>query len=58
MEATYAAYQNLVDDPQVKDALARINAEATVKYRLGPSSDFMTNLPLVRAERETVHREP
>jgi clan AA aspartic protease (TIGR02281 family) len=54
MEPTAAQYDVLTADPKIKDALSRLNAKATAKYRLGPSPDFATNLPLIRKEQALV----
>jgi len=57
MEAGVAKYQALGADPEVKSALATINATARVKARLGPSGDFAENLPLIRQQRAAVNSE-
>lgn len=52
MERAQKEYERLGSDAQVTSALARLNAEARVPYKLGPSDTFATELQSIRRERQ------
>lgn len=54
MEATQRQYDALAADSDVKVALSRLNAEARVPYKLGPSESFTTELRNIRRLRQKI----
>ena len=54
METVAKKYETLAADDEVKTALAAINQRGGVKMRLGPSSQFNSELPQVRKLRDMV----
>jgi aspartyl protease family protein len=55
MEAAVKAYEALGADDDVKAALAKMNETATLKVKLGPSSQFTKELPYVRKQYATIN---
>ena len=45
LEAAVGRYSELATDPEITAALAAINAETTIRYRLGPSQKLKEELP-------------
>lgn len=54
MEATQRQYDELAADSDVKMALSRLNAEARVPYKIGPSENFKTELRNIRRLRQKI----
>jgi clan AA aspartic protease (TIGR02281 family) len=54
MEALAVQYEALAADEEIKTALAAINQRGGLRMRLGPSSQFTSELPGVRKLREMV----
>lgn len=54
MEAVVKKYESLAADEEVKNALAAINQRGGLKLRLGPSTQFNSELPQVRKLRDMV----
>lgn len=54
LEAAQKAYDGLAADPEVKSALASLNAGLHLPVKLGPSDAFISDLPSVRQEREKI----
>ncbi|HEY7090632.1 MAG TPA: retroviral-like aspartic protease family protein [Tepidisphaeraceae bacterium] len=55
MEAAARRYEALAADSDVKSALSQINEKSTIKFRLGPSVQFATELPKMRKQRDALH---
>jgi clan AA aspartic protease (TIGR02281 family) len=54
MDAAAAKYEELAKDDDVKNALAAIKDKTHVKYTLGPSDQFKSELPKIRKQRDTI----
>ncbi len=54
IEETAKKYEALAADDSVKAALAKVNAGATTKLRLGPSGRFVQELPRRRKDRAAI----
>jgi clan AA aspartic protease (TIGR02281 family) len=54
METASARYAELAADSDVKAAIAKLNVKGSPKVRLGPSSQFAEELPLVRKRRDKI----
>ena len=58
MEATAKKYEELAADPQVKQAIVKLNESGRGKQRLGPSPQFAAELPRVRKQRGMIVSAP
>lgn len=54
MEKVAKDYEALANDGQVQDALAIINGRGGIKSKLGPSPQFLTELPQLRKARDSL----
>jgi clan AA aspartic protease (TIGR02281 family) len=54
MEAAAKKYEALAKDPEVKEALTRMNEKGMPRMKLGPSAQFTQELPFIRGQRKTI----
>ncbi len=54
MEEASKRYAELAGDDRVKAAIDRINETARLKVSLGPGTDFIQQMPLIRRQREMI----
>jgi clan AA aspartic protease (TIGR02281 family) len=54
MEAAAREYETLAKDPEVKGALTRMGEKGMPKMKLGPSAQFIQELPFIRGQRKAI----
>jgi aspartyl protease family protein len=58
MQSTATQYDDLAKDADVTAALAQLNQSSGIKFRLGPSAQFKTELPILQREHDKLTAAP